>query len=187
MESAVQPQRKLTAEDYYRFPDDGRRHEIVDGEHVVTPAPGVQHQRVVRRLARALEDAAAAGTGGEVFFAPLDVRLSPHDVVEPDVLWVSAARLAVENNRLAAIPELVAEVLSPSSRRIDEVLKRRRYELFGVDEVWIVDPEVEVVRVYRRQVEGFARPVELSAERGDVLTTPLLPALALPVARLLVG
>ena len=187
MESAVQAQRKLTAEDYERFPDDGQRHELVDGEHVVTPSPGVQHQRVVRRLARALEDAAAAGTGGEVFFAPLDVKLSPHDVVEPDVLWVSAARLAVEGNRLAGIPELVVEVLSPSSRRIDEVLKRRRYERFGVLELWIVDPEVEAVRIYRREGELFARPVTLSGERGDVLATPLLPGLALPVAGLLGG
>jgi Uma2 family endonuclease len=139
------------------------------------------------RLGRALDDAAAAGPGGEVFVAPLDVELSLHDVVQPDLLWVSAPRLAVERDRLAAIPELVVEILSPSSRRLDEVLKRRRYEQFGVEELWVVDPEVEAVRVYRREGEGFARPVELSGERGDALATPLLPALALPVAPLFGG
>ena len=100
---------------------------------------------------------------------------------------MSAARLAVERNRLAVIPELVVEVLSPGSRRIDEVSKRRRYERFGVVELWIIDPEVEAVRVYRREGELFARPVTLSGERGDVLATPLLPGLALPVAQLLGG
>ena len=100
---------------------------------------------------------------------------------------MSAARLAVERNRLAVIPELVVEVLSPGSRRIDEVSKRRRYERFGVVELWIIDPEVEAVRVHRREGELFARPVTLSGERGDVLATPLLPGLALPMARLLGG
>ena len=184
MERAMQADRRLTAEDYELFPDDGRRHELVDGEHVVTPAPGVTHQRLSMRLGRALEDAAAAGPGGEVFAAPLDVKLSLHDVVQPDVLWVSAARLAIERDRLAVIPELVVEILSPGSRRLDEVLKRRRYERFGVEELWIVDPEIEVVRIYRRDGDRFARPVEHSGERGDLLATPLLPALALPAASL---
>jgi hypothetical protein len=73
------------------------------------------------------------------------------------------------------------EILSPSSVRTDELRKRQRYEVFGVAELWIVDPESEVVRVYRREGEGFGRPLQLSAERGERLESALLPALSLPL------
>jgi len=81
-------------------------------------------------------------------------------------------------------PELVVEIGSPSTRRRDETIKRRLYERAGVSEYWTVDPELDLVRVYRRTDGVFARPIELSAEAGDVLTTPLLPGLDLPLARI---
>ena len=179
------PNLKLTTEDYERFPDDGQRHELIDGEHVVTPAPTVQHQRVLARLFVAVHATVDAQALGEVLFAPTDVVLSWQDVVQPDLLFVSQERSAIVTNRVDGAPDLAAEILSPSSRRADEVLKRRRYETFGVREVWIVDPEIEVVRVYRRESpERFGRPEELSAERGDVLETPLLPGFSLELGRL---
>src|SRR6185295_11284000 len=117
--------------------------------------------------------------------APTDVILSPHDVVQPDLLLVAVSRLDIVRNRIEGPPDLAIEVLSPSSRRIDEVLKRRAYERGGVAELWIVDPDVERVRVYRRQGDGpFARAVELSAEHGDELSTTLLPGFALPLVEL---
>jgi Uma2 family endonuclease len=185
MERAMaQTEIKLTVDDYRLFPDDGQRHELVDGEHVVTPAPRMAHQRTVGKLFLALHAAAVAQGAGEVILSPMDVILSHHDVLQPDVLYVSDARSAIVQDWVRGAPDLAVEVLSPSSRRIDDVLKRRRYEAFGVDELWIVDPEVEVVRVYRREGERFERPQELSAERGDVVTTMLLPQLRLEVASL---
>jgi Uma2 family endonuclease len=178
----MHPDRKLTIEDYRSFPEDGRRHELIDGEHVVTAAPSVHHQRVLRRLMLALEEAAAGS--GEVFPAPVDVTLSRHDVLQPDVLWVSAERLDIVQRGVDGPPDLAVEVLSPSSVRTDELRKRARYQLFGVGELWIVDPESEVVRVYRREGEGFGRPLQLSAERGDRLESALLPGLSLPLAGL---
>jgi Uma2 family endonuclease len=117
------------------------------------------------------------------------VILSEHDVLQPDLLWVSPARSALLQRWVHGAPDLAVEVLSPSSRRTDELRKRQRYELFGVTELWIVDPDVEAVRVYCRQGgnAGFDRPVQLSAERDDLLTTPLLPALQLRVATLFQG
>jgi Uma2 family endonuclease len=82
------------------------------------------------------------------------------------------------------VPELVVEIGSPGTRKRDETIKRRLYEQSGVSEYWIVDPEIDAVRVYRRDGEHFARPAELSREAGDVLTTPLLPGLDLPLARI---
>ena len=182
------PTAKLTLYDYERFPEDGQRHEIIDGVEVVTAQPVLRHQRVLRRLVRAVDTAVESkDDGGEMFFAPTGVILSPHDIVEPDLLYVSGARQAIlEPKYVHGAPDLVAEVLSPSSRRTDETLKKARYELFGAIELWIVDPDADVVRVYRRERvgSGFGHPVELSAERDDVLTTPLLPALSLRLADL---
>jgi Uma2 family endonuclease len=81
-------------------------------------------------------------------------------------------------------PDLIVEIGSPSTRRRDETIKRRLYERSGVKEYWIVDPDVDVVRVYRPGDGGYTRPVELSLEAGDTLTTPLLPGLELPLGQI---
>ena len=181
----LRPELKLTVEDHELFPDDGRRHEVVDGEHVVTPAPTVRHQRVLGRLFAAIHAVVEAAELGEVLFAPTDVVLSRHDVVQPDLLFVARERSAIVSERIDGAPDLAAEVLSPGSRRTDELLKRRRYEAFGVRELWMVDPELEVVRMYLRESpQRFDRPLELSAERGDRLESTLLPGFSLELARL---
>ena len=72
-------------------------------------------------------------------------------------------------------------------RRRDQTIKRRLYERSGVSEYWVVDPDVDVVRVYHANGGRFARPVELSWEAGDVLTTTLLPGLELPLSRIFAG
>jgi Uma2 family endonuclease len=94
------------------------------------------------------------------------------------------AAAVLTSKNVQGVPELVVEIGSTSTRRRDETIKRRLYEQFGVSEYWIVDPKVDTVRVYRRDSEHFARPAELSREAGDVLTTPLLPGLELPLARI---
>jgi len=111
------------------------------------------------------------------------VVFSFYDVVEPDLLYLSNERMAqiATPKHMAGAPELVIEIASRSTRKRDETIKKRLYERWGVDEYWTVDPETEVVRVYRRDAAGFGRAVELSRESGDVLTTPLLPGLSLPL------
>ena len=91
----------------------------------------------------------------------------------------AADRLTVKHVRGA--PDLVVEVGSPATRQRDETIKRRLYERAGVTEYWVVDPELDVVRVFRREAERFARPVEFSREAGDMFTTALLPGLELPL------
>jgi Uma2 family endonuclease len=81
------------------------------------------------------------------------------------------------------VPELVVEIVSKGTRKRDETSKRRLYERTGVSEYWIVDPRLEIVRVYRREGAGVARPIELSRERGEFLETPLLPGLEVQLAR----
>ena len=180
----IRPDLKLTHEDYLHFPNDGKRHEIIDGEHYVTAAPSTRHQRIVVRLTGFLLDSIRQSGRGELLLAPIDVVLSETDVVQPDLLFVAADRLErITEPDVQGAPDLVVEVLSPSTRKTDEVIKRKRYQLFGVREYWVVDPELDTVKVYRLGSTGFGPAEELSAESGDTLTTPLLPGLAIPLAK----
>lgn len=176
---------KLTYEDYALIPDDGRRHEIIDGDEVVSPSPRTKHQRLVLEVAYRLRQPVQQHGLGEVFVAPFDVVLSDHDIVQPDVLFVADARLSlVDEVNCKGAPDLVCEVLSESTRRTDLLRKRRLYERAGVQEYWAVDPTVDAVQVFRLEGGRSVRAAELSAEAGDALTTPLLPDFALPLARL---
>lgn len=174
---------KFTYEDYVLFPDDGKRHELIDGDHYVTPAPNTRHQTVVVSLTRILSTHARAHRLGRVFTAPYDVLLSDVDVVEPDLLFVSSSRSSlVTEKHLRGAPDLAIEILSESSRKTDEVVKRKLYERFGVREYWVVDPVVETVKVYVLEGVSLSPPRQLSKEAGDTLSTPLLPGLVVALA-----
>jgi Uma2 family endonuclease len=172
--------RPLTYEDYLLIPEDGRRHEILDGEHCVTPSPFLRHQRISIRLSSRLFVFADQNGLGEVFTAPSDVILSRHDVVQPDLFFIARdrARIATEKNVQGA-PDLVVEILSKSTRRLDQGIKLQRYERLGVGEYWILDPDLRGARVHRRDDDHLRLIAELLAEAGDVLTTPLLPGLVI--------
>ena len=175
---------KLTYDDFLLFPDDGQRHELIDGEHHVTPSPNIRHQRISQRLLVPMSVWLQEHPLGEVFHAPLDVRFSNLDVVEPDLLYVSNARATelLAGQHVTGSPDLVVEIASPSTRQRDETIKRRLYEKSTVVEYWVVDPDIDVIRVYRRDGNRFARPLELSREAGDVLTTAVLPGLEIPLS-----
>jgi len=176
---------RLTHDDYVNLPDDGRRHELIEGELIVTPAPVTRHQRIARRLLVAIDLHLQATRTGEVFIAPLDVILSAYDVVQPDLLFVSNERRAIVQDWVRGAPDLVVEILSPASRRADEVTKRHLYGRFDVREYWIVDPEVDAIKVYRRAADGtFPRVAELAAADGDALQTPLLPGFSIALREL---
>ena len=174
---------KLTYEDLLKLPDDGLRHELIDGEHYVTPSPNIRHQAIAGNLHWIIRGFVEQNPGGRVFFAPLDILFSMFDVVEPDLLYVSAERLAVlADKNVQGAPDLVIEILSPSTRRTDETIKRRLYERFGVAEYWIVDPELETLKVYRRVDDSFRRAGDYALETSDEFTTPLFPGLTLRLA-----
>jgi Uma2 family endonuclease len=183
---ATQPRStKLTYEDYLLFSDDGKRHELIQGDHYMTPAPSTKHQKVSRNLVAALWTFVRQRRLGEVLEAPCDVVLSDEDVVQPDLLFVSAERASVITEaNVQGLPDLIVEILSDTTRKKDEVTKRKLYERFGVNEYWIVDPELETVKVFRLSGHQYARTAELSVEARDVLTTPLLPDFNLPLVEL---
>jgi Uma2 family endonuclease len=178
---------KLTYDDFVLFPDDGRRHELIEGEHVVTPAPNADHQQIAGAIHALIWVYLEEHPIGELFIAPFDVVMSEFTVVEPDILYVSKerAKTALTELHLRGVPELVVEVLSKSTRRRDETVKRALYERMGVSEYWLVDPKAATVRVYRRDGQRFAAALKLAAP--EMLQTPLLPGLAIPLERVFRG
>jgi Uma2 family endonuclease len=142
--------RPLTIEDLAEFPDDGMRREIVTGELVVTPAPTPVHQIISGRLITLLTSFVEKNQLGFVFPAPVDVRLSPHDIVEPDIVYVSNERKRfVLAKYIDGPPDIVIEVLSPATRRMDLVRKRALYARSGIAEYWIIDPERRTLEMHR--------------------------------------
>lgn len=176
MSPELAPSVKFTYEDFLRFPDDGKRHEIIDGEHYVTPSPNTNHQVIVGNLYVSMAGYLKTHPIGAAFLAPFDVVFTNFDVVEPDLLYISRARREVLTDKhVRGAPDLVVEILSPGTRRTDEVTKRDLYERCGVMEYWVVNPKREALQIYRRAEGAFVRAEALSVDRGDVLTTPLMP------------
>jgi Uma2 family endonuclease len=179
---APQTSTRLTYEDYLELPNDGKRYEIIEGELFVNPSPFTRHQRIVGRFFAALDRYFEQNGGGEAFVAPLDVVLTDDSIVQPDVIVVTAVRSAcVGEKNINGAPDIVIEVISDGSRRSDEIVKRKLYERHGINEYWIADPAIDVVKIYRRSGDVFIRAAEISAETGGELTSPLLPGFALDV------
>jgi Uma2 family endonuclease len=174
--------RKLTYEDYERIPDDGLRHEILDGDHYVSPAPVPRHQQVSIELSSRFHFFVKEHELGNILAAPCDVVLSPHDIAQPDLLFISKERAGIITEKnVQGAPDLLVEILSDRTRKRDEGIKRELYERFGVKEYWLVDTVRQTVLVYRREGDRFHRAGRFSAAAGDVLTTPLLPGLEIPL------
>ena len=177
--------RKLTYDDYARIPDDGKRHEIIDGELYVTPSPFRPHQGLSIELGSRLHLFVKSHRLGRVYPAAFDVILSKHDIVQPDLMFISNERAGIVTERnVQGAPDLVIEILSESTRRFDEGIKLHLYECSGVLEYWMFNTSRKITRVYRQTPEGFRLVAELSAEAGDVLTTPLLPGLEIPLSEI---
>jgi Uma2 family endonuclease len=120
-----------------------------------------------------------------VFAAPYDVILSNEDVVEPNLLFVSAAHAAIITEKnIQGPPDLVIEILSASTRKTDEVVKRKLYERYGVREYWVVDHELETVKIHRLTDQGYIRAADLAREASEILSTPLLPDFQIPLTAL---
>ncbi len=177
------PISRLTYTDLAALPDDGMRHELIGGRHFVSPAPTILHQMVLRNLFTALHVFVRDHDLGEVFFAPVDVLLSEYDVVEPDLLFVRKDRLSIlEEKWVRGAPDLVVEVLSPSSRTLDGGAKRRAYRRFGVGEYWLVDPAARTVSVVRTGRRPWRATLHDGRARFATLTSPLFPGLSLDLA-----
>ena len=175
------PTLKLRYSDLVALPEDGKRHELIDGEHYVSASPTFRHQVVSRNVFRLIDGFVRPRRLGEIYYAPLDIFLSERDVVVPDLLYVRRERLAILEERFVrGAPDLAVEVLSPSTRRIDLRVKRLAYRKFGFGEYWIVDPVPETIAVFRGEGDWLEPAARMSRAAGpQTLTSPLFPGLIL--------
>ena len=171
------PAIKFTYEDYKNTPDD-KRYELLDGELITAPAPNLGHQDISARLGWRLMRFVEEGDLGKVFPAPCDVVLSNTDVVQPDLLFVSRERehILVGGDNVQGAPDLVVEILSPSTAGRDRTLKRSLYARHGVGEYWLVDPDDEPVTVMALGEGGFETAAVY--RKGQTLTSSTLPGFA---------
>ena len=174
------PRSPILYEEYRLLPEDGRRYELIEGDLLVSPGPSSRHQTVSRRLQfelmKALEETGLA----QVFDAPIDVVLAPTTCVQPDLVVVSAANAHIITDRaIEGFPDILVEILSPTSFDRDQDLKRKLYERFRIREYWIVDPEDGLVVVHRHEGEGYR--VRARYDRTATLECPEFPSLAVPL------
>jgi Uma2 family endonuclease len=178
---------RLTYDDLESIPEEhpGDRHEIVNGELVVTPSPAPMHQIVSRALFRLLDRHVTAGDLGEVLFAPVDIRLTPDNVLIPDIIYIARDRLHVIGSKTVdAPPDLVVEILSPGTRRRDLDTKRALYARFGVQEYCIVDPDARTLTVLALAGAKFE---SVPPGEGGAIASRVLPGLTLTLEDVFAG
>ncbi len=177
MSSIDEPKVKLGYEEYCLFPDDGNRHEIIGGRHYISPAPSPSHQSVSKYLQHYLFTQIELRSLGKVFNAPIDVQLSDFDIVQPDlVVLLNDSPARITSVKIEGPPDLLIEILSPSTSKNDLTLKRSLYQQSGVREYWIVDPKAcRVAQLVLQDGEYREHPVSEKEISLSVLSAIKIP------------
>lgn len=172
----------LTYEDLLRLSQHGRQYEIFDGELFESPVPSLPHQRTAQRLARAFEEAVRDGSR---VLTEVDVILAPGTVARPDLVLVLADHLDVLGEAgVRGAPDLILEILSPATVRLDRVIKMDAYARYSVPEYWLVDGSAKLIEVFRLDPHAQLYRLTETYNAGDRAGTPLVPGLAVEVRRL---
>ncbi len=178
MEPVAQRRTLLTADDYAKLPEDLRA-ELIDGELVMSPSPDPAHQTLVLRLVRALDRHLGPSSDCRLLFAPCDVLLDKHNVLQPDVLVLPEGTQAAPRPWKIPLPVFVIEVISPSTETRDRGVKLERYRARGVQEAWIVDQDEKTIDVL-----DLAAGTSAVCRPGDAARSTALPGFSLDVAKL---
>ena len=173
----------LTVENYKLLPETGPRYQLIQGDLYMAPAPNRFHQEISRNLQFELHSYLKRNPIGKLFDAPFDVYLDETNVFQPDIIIVLNERLGILTEAGAeGAPNLVVEILSPKTRRLDLVNKKQEYARAGVEELWIIDPEPRVIMIHQFTFDGVEKIRHIDQE--DTLSTELLPGFSLVVATL---
>lgn len=180
-EAAVNKNIKFTYADYVLYPSNGKKLQLVGGEFFMTPAPKTYHQDVSRNLEFILQNFVVKYNLGKIYYAPTDVFLSDEDVVQPDILFISKQRRhIIKKAYIKGAPDLVVEILSETTKKLDLHVKRTLYAKYGVKEYWIVDPDKKKVEILHLGKRGYERG-EIY-KRGETLTSSVLTGLRISVS-----
>jgi len=176
-----------TYDDYCTWDDSqGQRWELIDGWAYAMSAPTRWHQKVLISLLRKFADH-LDGKDCEVYIAPFDVRLNYHEaddtVVQPDLLVVCDLDKLADNKAVKGAPDLVIEILSPSTAKHDRVTKFRKYRQYGVRETWFVDPELGFVEVCKR-IGDCGEYTTMAYDTDHEIGVGILPDLTINLAEI---
>lgn len=175
------PQGEWTYDDYLQLPDNGFRYEILDGDLHMSPAPAPRHQLLILRLGGAILRHLELNNAGRAFPAPVDVRLDENVLVQPDLVVVLNAKLPnVSEREITGPPDLLIEVISPSSVVVD---RRRKFDLYAsykVREYWLIDLEEHVIEINVLRGEAYSLLAKFT--RGQRLVSEVLPGLEIDPA-----
>ena len=173
----------LTVEDYRSLPEAGPRYQLIEGDLYMAPAPNRFHQEISRNLLVKLFLYLRETGAGKIFASPFDVYLDETNVFQPDLIVVLNDRLGILTEAGAeGAPNLVIEILSPKTRRLDLEQKRKAYPRFGVQELWIIDPDPRLTIQHRFFADGSVTTVVIP--ESDSLTSTLLPGFLISAAEL---
>jgi Uma2 family endonuclease len=166
----------VTAEDYRVMPETGPRYQLIEGQLHISPAPNRYHQDISRNIEMIIVNFLQVHPLGKVYDAPFDVYLSEHDVFQPDIIFVANERRSILTEAGAkGAPNLVIEILSPGTARLDKIPKRQIYAATGVQELWLVEPETKSIEVYRLGTDS-QKPAAVYQEQ-DSFQSICLPGL----------
>ena len=169
----------------YRLLTEDKRVELIGGDFYLVPSPSVIHQRVAARIADLLRSFVAEKKRGEVLYAPLDVVLSPYDVVQPDIMFISNERASfVTEENIQGPPDLIVEILSPSTGMRDRTIKKKLYARAGVRELWLVNPAAQAIEVFNLETGEEDPPAVYARDSEPVLTSKVLPGLTIELDKI---
>jgi Uma2 family endonuclease len=167
------PRRYTYDELVAEFPESNQPCELWDGELIMSPSPSFFHQRVVARFFKQLDAWVSTRTVGQAVLGPIDMVLSAHLVVQPDVAFIATERLSIIKRAIHGPVDLAAEVVSLGNRNRDRIEKRDLYEQYGVKEYWIIDPEAETAEILF--LENGRYQLVIRASAGQSAPSRLLP------------
>ena len=166
-ENTIPIKKTYTCEDYEKLPE-GAPYQLIEGDLIMTPSPMPYHQELSRELGFRLLTFVKENDAGHVYYAPLDVCFSETDVYQPDIIFIQKERHEIiGKTKIEGTPDMVIEILSPSTAYYDLRKKFRTYEKSGVQEYWIVDPELKRIEVYENENHRY-RIFSEAEEEGKV-------------------
>ena len=172
-------EKRATVQDYERL-EEGAPFQLIGGELIMTPSPTPFHQSIVLNIASIISPFVVRNRLGKVFVAPLDVYLSDEDVYQPDLIFIRADRTkGIHKDKLRVIPDLVIEVLSPSTAYYDFTRKKEMYCAHGVTEYWIIDPEAETIEIMLKHGEIYQ--TEQLLHKTDILESAMFPGFSMKI------
>lgn len=179
----VKTKKRISYAEYRALPEDGNRYEVIGGELLMTAAPFLNHQRVSKNLQFLLETYIRTNNWGELFNAPVEVYLGEEEFLQPDLVCISQARLGMlRDKNIHGAPDLVVEILSPSTARYDRVLKMNAYAKHQVEHYWIIDPDARTLEAFELE-KGAYRLIAARSEE-ETFQPSLFPNLTIALSEL---